>query len=391
MKSKIFKLLLTVTAVFLMIAVANAAEDPGGSLKLEEAKAVAHRGSGQVVEPKGSAGPEIYIVVLDEVPLASYRGGIKDLEATNPAAKGERKLDANSAASNAYLNYLDGQRAAAIGAANQALGRQLDVAYEYGAALVGYAAEMTPAEATVVAGLPNVRFVQRDQEFELHTDVGPTWIGAPGIWDGSATGGTAFKGEGIIVGVIDTGVDPWNPSFADVGDDGYDHTNPFGAGNYVGVCDPANTTPPAGVKPYDPTFPCNDKLIGAWGYDSIDGSPRDANGHGSHTASTAAGNVVNNSVVIAPTATYTATMISGVAPHANVIMYAACCTGSALTAARDQVVLDGVDVVNYSIGASAPTTDPWADAFALQWLAVRDAGIFVATSAGNAGPGDETV
>ena len=53
--------------------------------------------------------------------------------------------------------------------------------------------------------------------------------------------------------------------------------------------------------------------------------------------------------------------------------------------------MDGVDVVNYSIGAGAATSDPWSDAFALQWLAVRDAGIFVATSAGNAGPDDATV
>ncbi len=120
------------------------------------------------------------------------------------------------------------------------------------------------------------------------------------------------------------------------------------------------------------------------------GDPRDSDGHGSHTASTAAGNFVDDAVVVTPTDTYHAS-ISGVAPHANIIMYAACCTGAALSAAIDQVVLDGVDAVNYSIGASGETPDPWNDVSAQQWLAVRDAGIFVATSAGNAGPGDETV
>jgi uncharacterized repeat protein (TIGR01451 family) len=346
--------------------------------------------SGVVVEPKDAVGPATYIVHLNNVPLASYQGGIEGLTATNPEARGETKLDASSADSVAYMDYLAAERATAINATEAALGREIVVEYEYTAVLNGFATELTPAEAAKVAKLPNVRIVQRDKEFELQTDAGPAWIGAPGIWDGSMTGGLpGTMGEGIVVGVIDTGIDPWNPSFADVGDDGYDHTNP--KGKYFGVCDPENTNPPPGVSPYDPTFPCNDKVIGAWGYASVDGGdPRDSDGHGSHTSSTAAGNFVNEAVVNTPAGTYTAA-ISGVAPHANIIMYAACCTGAALSAARDQVVLDGVDAVNYSIGASGATNDPWNDTFALQWLAVRDAGIFVATSAGNAGPGDETV
>ena len=108
----------------------------------------------------------------------------------------------------------------------------------------GYAAEMTPAEAATVAGLPGVVRVEREQMFQPDTDAGPAWIGAPGIWDGSMTGGLpGTKGEGIIVGVIDTGIDPWNPSFAATGDDGYTVENPYGDGNYVGVCDPTNTDP----------------------------------------------------------------------------------------------------------------------------------------------------
>lgn len=101
-------------------------------------------------------------------------------------------------------------------------------------------------------------------------------------------------GEGVVVGVIDTGIDPWNPSFAVAGSDGYTHTNPLGEGHYLGVCDPSNTAPPSGVVAYDPTFPCNSKLIGVWGYKAVAPSPRDTEGHGSHTASTAAGNIVAN-------------------------------------------------------------------------------------------------
>ncbi|MCB8987670.1 MAG: S8 family serine peptidase [Ardenticatenaceae bacterium] len=384
---------LLVTLMLIALVVANAvaiAAEPAADASVFEGATAQPAGSGVVVQPKDAAGPAIYLVILNDVPLASYRGGIEGLAATNPSASGKAKLDASSPASQAYLAYLDGRRAASIAEANAAIGRSLDIAYEYKATVNGYAATMTPEEAATIAKLGNVKFVEREREFELQTDAGPAWIGAPGIWDGSATGDAGTKGEGIIVGVIDTGIDPWNPSFAATGGDGYTHTNPFGTGNYVGVCDPTNTSPPPGVVAYDPTFPCNDKLIGAWGYTSVSSTPRDEDGHGSHTASTAAGNYVEDTTVETPTDVYTAT-ISGVAPHANIIAYAACCTNSALSAARDQALLDGVDVINYSIGADSPTGDPWADTEAMQWLAIRDAGIFVATSAGNNGPGDATV
>jgi len=239
----------------------------------------------------------------------------------------------------------------------------------------------------VVRQLPGVVSVQPNFKRYLHTDAGPAWIGAPGIWDGTQTGGLpGTMGEGIIVGVIDTGINPSNPSFADIGGDGYDHTNPLGNGNYVGVCNPAEAS-------YDPTFPCNDKLIGAWGHvNSGVGSPVDDNGHGSHTASTAAGNVVTAEVV-APTVTQNVP-ISGVAPHANIIAYDACagsgCDGASLAYAIDRAIADGVDVINYSIGSTAPSL-LWSDFDTVAFLNARAAGIFVAASAGNSGPGAETV
>ena len=358
----------------------GAALSRGKSTMSRELKSLAASGEAQDDERS------IYIIRLDAPPVASYEGGIAGLKATSPRATGARKLDINSPASVAYADYLERGRQNFISAMNRALGRRADVAYEYYAALNGLAVELTLQEALVVAGLPNVSFVEPDKEFELHTNAGPAWIGAEGIWNGTATGGLpGTMGEGVIVGVIDTGINPDHASFADVGGDGYDHTNPFGSGNYVGVCDPGDPT-------YDSSFPCNDKLIGAWGYPTVNGgNPVDPNGHGSHTASTAAGNVVLGATVNTPNGYVVTDDISGVAPHANVIAYAACCTGSALAAARDQVVIDGVDAVNYSIGSPSPTPDPWGSSFALQWLAVRDAGIFVATSAGNDGNGSETV
>lgn len=330
---------------------------------------------------------QIYLIRFQEPALASYTGGINGLAPTSPQITGERELDAQSTASQAYVDYLEARHEAFRSTLENRLGREVAFVYEYFAANNGVALSLTAEEATLVAGLPEVAYIEPDREQQLHTDNGPAWIGAPSIWDGTATGGLpGTMGEGIVVGVIDTGINPSNPSFADIGDDGYDHSNPRGNNNYVGVCNPAEPT-------YDPTFPCNDKLIGAWGFSSVNGGdPRDYDGHGSHTASTAAGNVLDEATVIGPTLTVTRT-ISGVAPHANVIAYAACCTNSALSAAIDQIIFDNVDVVNYSIGSIGCTATPdmWSDFSTVGFLNARAAGTFVANSAGNCGPGAATV
>src|SRR5690606_13123714 len=149
---------------------------------------------------------------------------------------------------------------------------------------------------------------------------------------------------GIVMAVTDTGISPGNDSFADVGDDGYDHTNP--RGRFYGVCDPDYVD-------YDPDFPCNDKLIGA--YNFVNQLPAyDYDGHGSHTASTAGGNVVQGIEKTVDGNLHTFD-ISGVAPHANIISYLGCCSLSGLTAAIDQAIADEVDVINYSIGSPAPS------------------------------------
>jgi subtilisin family serine protease len=257
-----------------------------------------------------------------------------------------------------------------------ALGRSVAAQFTYRYAFNGFAAGLSESEANVVAGLPGVADVQPNFTREIVTDVGPQWIGAPAVWAGTA-GPSATKGEGVVVGVIDTGVNHDHPSFADVGGDGFNHTNP--RGHFFGLCDPVTGLP----------F-CNDKLIGV--YDFTGTSPNDDNGHGSHTASTAAGNA-HSATINAPTTSLTRD-ISGVAPHANLITYKAClaigsCVGVSLVAAIDQATADGVDVINYSIGGGP--NNPWNDADSEAFLSARDAGVFVSASAGNSGPGPETV
>ena len=315
-----------------------------------------------------------YIVQLTDRPLASYRGGILGLEATNPAARGEVKLDTTSAASKAYLSYLAQKHADFLSAVSQALARPVAAEYDYRYAFNGVAIRLSESEAATVASMAGVKNVERETHLELLTDAGPAWIGAPSVWSGGG-GGAATKGEGLVAGIIDTGVNTDHPSFADVGGDGYNHSNP--RGRFYGACDPIVGLP----------F-CNDKLIGV--YDFTGTTPEDHNQHGSHTASTVAGNV-GKATLFAPTMTTTRD-ISGVAPHANLITYKVCitsCPNASIVMAIDQATADAVDVINFSIGGGS--RDPWTDSSALAFLGARDAGVFVAASAGNSGPGAQTI
>lgn len=327
----------------------------------------------------------LYIVLFQEAPLATYSGEIAGLPATNPRTLGTPKLDARSAESRAYLAFLEQVQREYLDDMEFALARQLEVTFYYRAAGNGVAVTMNPAEAALVAKLPGITMVRPDRDLPVDTDRGPSWIGAPAIWNGTATGASAGnKGEGVIVGVIDTGANMNHPSFSDTPADGYVYTNPNGAGTFGGWCDPVNAN-------FNASYGCNNKLISGWdfveatpaGAGESDG-PDDDNGHGSHTGSTAAGNTLSGP------------FISGVAPHATVIVYDSCytnamgqglCPFTATSAAVNQAILDGVDVINYSIGGG---TQPWLGDIDTFFLNAVNAGIYVAASAGNSGPGANT-
>ncbi len=360
---------------------------------------------------KGLTGEHRYIVRLSDEPLASYRGGIEGLAPTNPdtlrlasrspgaaSAGGNVKLNTKSAASTAYLAYLD-SRHARFEQTLQRVAGNAEVVYRYQFAFNGMTVTMTQDQAARVARLPGVRSVQRDFLRNINTAHSVALIGAPAVWDGSATGGLEARGEGMVVGVIDTGINTDHPSF-DVTSpgDGYVHTNPLGAGNFLRDCAPFDpTTNPNGGR----SALCNDKLIGTMALplsaESVgQEDAQDWNGHGSHTASTAAGNLVLDVPFVDfegnPTG-ISFQKIVGVAPRAAVSAYMACgnngCPGSDLIAAIDAATEDEVDVINYSIGGGP--IDPWNDGDSLAFLGSRDAGIFVATSASNDGPGPGTV
>ncbi|MFT4264185.1 MAG: S8 family serine peptidase [Nocardioides sp.] len=197
-----------------------------------------------------------------------------------------------------------------------------------------------------------------------------------------------IDGEGVLVGVIDTGIWPEHPSFAD---DGTFPAAPALAGD---SCQFGNTAANADDKP----FTCNNKLVGARDetatYRANAGaepdefvSARDDEGHGTHTASTTAGDAGVKAYI---QGRYVDTT-TGIAPRAQVIAYKALGNqggfSSDLSAAIDQAVADGVDVINYSIGGGANLLGPDAVSF----LFAADAGVFASVSAGNSGPTAETI
>ncbi len=264
-----------------------------------------------------------------------------------------------------------------------------NVIYHYTNALNGFSAVLTESEAGDLARQPGVASVRPDTMRYKHTDNSPKFMKLTmrkGPWD------QGIKGEDVIVGVIDTGIWPEHPSFEDDGT--YTPLSIELDTSERSACDFGNTD----FNPDDVPFECNDKLIGARQfmdtYKLVTGlipgefdSARDDDGHGTHTASTSAGNADVDASIFG---IYRG-KVSGVAPRARVIAYKglglAGGFGSDLAAAIDQAVADGVDVINYSVGGGPSLTG--ADDIA--YLFASQAGVFVATSAGNSGPGPETI
>lgn len=359
---------------------------PADDLKAATATPAKSLEKGTALTLGTAKGAETYIVQLAS-PAVPTRSTAK-AGTTAARASGEA----------AYGRVLETEQASLTSAISRVTGAKAQVLDTFTHAINGITVRLTREQAQKVARIDGVTAVQVDFTRQLTTDKGPEWIGANTVWDGtSVPGGVGSKGEGVVVGILDSGINPANPSFHDVvpvaeGGDGFDHTNPRGAGTYYGVCDPTDES-------FIPDWGCNDKLIGYWDFDAAGATDGDYDddGHGSHTGSTTAGNQVSATAYSAEGTddefSVTRT-IKGVAPHANVIGYDVCdgagCQGAAIIAAIDQAIQDEVDVINYSIGSSS-ASNPWTDADAVGFLNARAAGVRVATSAGNDGPGAATV
>jgi subtilisin family serine protease len=248
------------------------------------------------------------------------------------------------------------------------------------AAPSAFAASLLPSHAAALRGHPAVASVHEDVLLPLHTTRSPSFLHLPPYEAADAGGGSSD----VIIGVLDTGVWPESPSFGDAG------MGPVPA-RWRGTCETNATDFPSSM--------CNRKLVGAraffrgfsaggWNGSSRASSdamsPRDRDGHGTHTASTAAGAVVADASLLG----YASGTARGMAPGARVAAYKVCwrqgCFSSDILAGMEQAIDDGVDVISFSLGGGALPLS--RDPVAVGALAATRRGIVVSCSAGNSGP-----
>ncbi|MEU8816157.1 S8 family serine peptidase [Actinoplanes sp. NPDC048796] len=307
-----------------------------------------------------------YVVRLREAPVTSYTGGVDGLAPTRPAAG--QDLEPHSAAAERYRKHLGEAQRDVLGD----LG--VTARQTYTTAFNGFTAKLTGAQATALAKDPRVAAVSKAQMVKAEA----ASLGGTGKTAAATPTAKPGKSSGVVVGVIDTGIWPESASFA--------ATMPAPKG-WHGTCQ---------VGEGFPASACNGKIVGARyfadGWLAMAGSlpdgevlsARDMQGHGTHTASTAAGLPVKHAMVLGRDLG----PISGVAPDAQIAVYKALWGGSGtdadIIAAIDAAVADGVDVINYSIGNAMgdyQANSPIGNAFLNAYLA----GVFVSASAGNDG------
>lgn len=327
------------------------------------------------------------IVRLISEPLSTYSGGVENLRPTMPAIVGMEKLDVNTPESQAYLDYLEKvQKDFTVELAKVAPSAKVE--YSFKVALNALSLKINEKDIPALLKMDMVVQIYADQIREVQMDASLDLINAPAMW--AELGGIDMAGKGIKIAVVDTGLRFENPMFANPGGA---FEMPFGYPR--GYCLD---------NPLDTDAFCNGKVIAARYFidpalpiyiDEVM-SPLDISGHGSHTAGTSAGNPVT---VAAGNLVPEDTDISGVAPGAYLMIYkglfenAAGDNGSGtdtmLSAAMEAAFMDGADVINNSWGGGAG--DPNASIYKPLIDAISAGGSLVVFSAGNSGPGSNTI
>jgi minor extracellular serine protease Vpr len=262
------------------------------------------------------------------------------------------------------------------------------VVAELHSALNGIKVDIHPSQLSALAALPGVVKVLPVGTYHLNNVVSVPFIGAPGVWQGDP----GFRGEGIKIAVIDTGID-------------YTHANFGGPGTTAAfAAAKATSTQPADPALFGPDAPKvkgGIDLVGDAYNADIPGSvpvpdpnPLDCGGHGSHVSGTAAGFGVtaegttyngpyDSSIYGSP---QKFTIGPGVAPKADLyVVRVFGCVGSTnvVTEAIDWAVQNDMDVISMSLGSD---TGPSDTSDALASTNAAHAGIIVVAAAGNAGP-----
>ena len=360
---------------------------------------------------------KVYIVQLHAPSAAEFHSTLYKTATAAPVAKPSRpRFDKSSPAIANYAEKLQAEQDEFL--ARTAPDARKIYSYRYG--FNGFAAQMTAAQAHKLENMPEVLHVWEDDVRPLATNFSPGFLGLFDA-DGGLRGPEGLDGDGIVIGFIDSGIYPEHPALSDTqeADRPSMCRSTWAEFSFLGrwLCrrfdkqeDKLVFEPPEdwnGIcetgESFDETH-CNNKLIGARFFIAgaensgpIDAgeirSARDVDGHGTHTATTAAGNRVQASIF--------GTLIGGIegiAPKARVAVYKACwlrpgdtrasCNTSDLANAIDSAVADGVDIINYSVGSSMlQITAP--DDIAL--MNATKAGILAVVAAGNEGPNLGTI
>ncbi|XP_027359980.1 subtilisin-like protease SBT2.6 [Abrus precatorius] len=326
---------------------------------------------------------EIYIVAVEGEPIVSYRGGVDGFEAT--AVESDDKIDSTSEAVTSYARHLEKRHDMLLGMLFES--GTYEKLYSYRHLINGFAVHLSPEQAETLRHAPGVKSVERDWKVRRLTTHTPQFLGLPtGVWP--TGGGYDRAGEDIVIGFVDSGIYPHHPSFTTY------HTEPYGpVPRYRGKCE---------VDPDTKRSFCNGKIIGAQHFAQaaiaagafnpiIDfASPLDGDGHGSHTASIAAG---RNGIPVRMHG-HEFGKASGMAPRARIAVYKALYRlfggfVADVVAAIDQAVHDGVDILSLSVGPNSPpsnTKTTFLNPFDATLLGAVKAGVFVAQAAGNGGP-----
>ncbi|XAR58091.1 Cucumisin [Bertholletia excelsa] len=254
--------------------------------------------------------------------------------------------------------------------------------YSYRHSFRGFAAKLTEDQASQMAEMPGVVSVFPNTRRKLHTTRSWDFMGMKGEETKEIPGYLTQNQANVIIGFIDTGIWPESPSF-------HDDLMPPVPATWKGKCQTGQAFN---------TSSCNRKIIGAKyylsGYEAeeqsslksiVFRSPRDSSGHGSHTASTAAGRSVTD-------ISYQGLGVGrarGGAPRARIAAYKACwdsgCYDADLLAAFDDAIRDGVHIISLSLGPGAPQADYFVDAISIASFHAASEGIVVVASVGNEG------
>jgi minor extracellular serine protease Vpr len=225
-------------------------------------------------------------------------------------------------------------------------------------------------DASSLSTLPGVKKVYQVEEYQAHLDHALPIHYVPDAW--ARIGGQDKAGAGIKIAILDTGITPDHPGFQD----------------------PALKPPPGFPRASSPANLAltNNKIIVARSYEDIyqeqdPDDARDRNGHGTATSMCAAG-VANKG----PFAT-----ITGVAPKAWIGGYkivpgnSGSASGDVILKAMDDALADGMDVINLSFGSPFQFSQgpDFLPGVAIDRL--TDYGVVMVVSAGNSGPGLNTM